>query len=53
MANGTIICTDTLAPFVCPFVTPSMAGITVRLNAIATDKVGNRATSAFVSITSR
>jgi subtilisin family serine protease len=49
-ANGTLLCTDTSAPYSCAWTTPNFVG-TYRLQSIAYDAAGNTGSSGFVTIT--
>lgn len=43
-AGSTLLCSDTVAPYMCTWTTPATTGTSVILKAIATDKAGNTAT---------
>lgn len=51
--NGTLTCTDSVAPYTCGWAIPKTKRLTYTLTAKATDAANNSATSAAVTVTSR
>lgn len=46
LVNGTVVCSDTTAPYTCFWVVPSQAGITYTITAQAYDGAGNAASNS-------